>query len=289
MASISSARTTRSRSPREAQEVDAKVDTKVDAKVDAKVEQKKSKADNFRSQFDRRAGNATPIVDSRPKTGGVLAGLLGVNGPDALHKQFESDPEKLRTTRANKALKQLEAPAADHPYSVHVANVRKALEAQGLPSSAEGVRVHVVDGDPHHGGAVARTVSGPVGIAPGADLKLDFGRSFEKIGLSRAEIDRVNQRLWVNGGMSVEGVTELGMVQLERLVHQKRADLAHIVGSIPEGHDQTTIANFSYGQSPARLANSITADVVAGTKTQTLTSRATGRRATRQTRERAEP
>jgi subtilisin family serine protease len=190
------------------------------------------------------------------------AGLLGLTGGAAPKK----DPPTPRE-RAQRAINEAQPPPADHPYRQHVEGVHAQLQSENLPTDASGVRVKVVGDGPGHGEMVARAVGGKgSGIAPGADLSIQdqLGHDVRPPGFElNAREESFFQGPRDFAGEILEGkdvslseMTDFGARAQVGSVHDKRQELAQVRADQPDD-GKLTIANMSWGVSPARSAEGL--------------------------------
>ena len=144
---------------------------------------------------------------------------------------------------------------ADHPYVAHIAAIRSELEARGLKSNAEGVKVIVVEPNfSPHAGAVLRTIVDPVvGLAPGAEtLLITPDGEYDQEG--EDALDRIiAARKGIRAGDAPS--TRLAVDYAILAMLQR----AHDVREVRRLHDgQSTIfANMSYGRTAFSVAKKI--------------------------------
>jgi len=206
------------------------------------------------------ANSAALKLAARP-TLPMSAGLIGLTGG----KPPPPPPPQQRAAHANTSLA---APPADHPYSKHIADVQSRLAAKDLPTTAEGVRVRVVGDQPGHGDAVTRTIGGPVGIAPNADLGLAYQRDRGSSSLKRTpqEAERMEtakalQRNVQAGTATVDESVQLSLGFGEEMLQRKRTELQGVRDELPKD-GKTSIVNMSWGMSAATLADRVAQDAL---------------------------
>ncbi len=194
-----------------------------------------------------------------PPNGGMpgLGGVFGAPMPQVA-------PEG--TERARAALQSGAQPAADHPMMVHTNQVREGLAAEGLPTSAEGVQVHVLGENPFspdpaerdHGPQITRAIAGPAGPAQGAEVHLANPRQgpfFPPPGATmESQTARINREISVsNGTASYDQAMQHGVDRMEGMVHNSATELQQLRERLPADRTpRTVMASMSWGQSPFR-------------------------------------
>ncbi len=156
-------------------------------------------------------------------------------------------------------------------YVRYVDQARQALAAAGLPTSAEGVTVRVVDflEDGYinaHGSQVARVVGGAYGFAQNCDLRLDathislpvdkfvadWGERLQLSDDQRARCAQFGQAPQAMRAGTLTDPAELGQSLVNYLIqgiHRRRADIADTVAN-KDPHGPVAILNMSYGYVP---------------------------------------
>jgi subtilisin family serine protease len=147
-------------------------------------------------------------------------------------------------------------PSPSHPQMLHTADVRAQLKAQGLPVDASGVDVHVVGDSPDHGAAVVRTIAGPVGLAPGAEVTLS-PRMPDALGVrlpdDEARGEHAIAHLSARTGMASSQQLRMWAVDaLEAAYTQPKQELDYLVAHARQD-GQTKIVNMSWGHSQDAL------------------------------------
>jgi subtilisin family serine protease len=210
--------------------------------------------------------NAPAGASSTPSWASLLGGLRtfaatsllvplrdGASSTSAATRGATANPNDRQ--RAQDALKAGPTPPASHPRMQHLKQVQEALKKEGLPTTADGVRVHVVGDSAEHGGIVARTIAGPIGLAQGADLTLSEKMpdpATEKLG-EEASMEHSLANLSVKtGGATSQELKTWAVDALEAAYTQPKAELDYLVAHAPQD-GQTQIVNMSWGQSEDAL------------------------------------
>lgn len=168
---------------------------------------------------------------------------------DALKLEVD---RSLDLARAQGALKGSPAVPNKDSHAQHVAQVRSDLKKQGLPTSAKGVTVMVIGGenDPEHAKAVARTVSGPVGLAKDAEVRLQAdGQHRSKFIASHRYTTEVKAKEARGSTANVNDLAKLGIAHLESEMDTATEQIRAAHNSLPRD-GKTRIANVSWGLTP---------------------------------------
>lgn len=208
-------------------------------------------ASNLRELFDMLFGPARAL----PEAGGDLLVLLK-DGPGRAPKQAAAPAHPTDQQRAAEALKTGQTPPAAHPRMQHVNDVRERLQKQGLPTDAAGVRVYVVGDSPGHGDMVVRTIAGPAGLAPRADVSLSEKLPdpyTSRLPDDGVRMEHVDANLSVKLGQADSAQLKMWAVDaLEAAYTQPKAELDYLVAHAPKD-GQTKIVNMSWGNSEEAL------------------------------------
>jgi hypothetical protein len=180
---------------------------------------------------------------------GGKAGLgMGTALPEGL---FDLSPE----SNANMALMATTPPDPSSPYTQWVDDVRGKLEEKGLPTSAEGVRVRVIDTGRTHGHSCTRAVAGPNGFGRGADI--GFSTPLKPLELpdgyqvTEGEPGHIVQRefrfdRFVTGKANLdETVTVMGDFS-KNVLYLRRKELQRVRNEAKERGDPVTLVNMSW-------------------------------------------
>lgn len=179
-----------------------------------------------------------------------LGGLLGPNEPLTGDERVAA-----ARARAQGVIDSAPTPDADHPVMAQTLAIREGLAAEGLPTAAPDVQVHLLgepnpwDPDSYHGPMVARSVSGPVGLGQDAQLYLHDATEWR---LTDPEAVARGERVGA-GEAGLEETLTWGVDRAERIVDRTTTELERLRTDLPES-DQVRVASMSYGQSPRRLA-----------------------------------
>jgi hypothetical protein len=170
---------------------------------------------------------------------------------DALRAEIELAANRARVSGA---LGQGPKVATSDPHAQHVASVRAELKKEGLPTSAKGVVVHVIEqDDAAHAAAVIRTVAGGVGLAQGADVRLQHGTHQSKHLDAHPVVLDLQRREGGPARPTMRDYAKLGAVLNEATLVAAREEIRSIRQDLTPG-GKTQIANLSWGASPQRSA-----------------------------------
>lgn len=175
-----------------------------------------------------------------PMQAPATATIWTPSAPRATRQPEPQDPGLVPRAAITGGLATAPRPAPTHPYVRYVDGLRSALQARGLPTRADGVRIMVVGEPPSNTGGlsehavqIARTINGPVGLAPGAviDVLIDEYHDFPS---KTVHASRVSQ---------LAPVAEA--VVLNELAIRRR-QMAEVVRRAP-ADGSTTLVNISNG------------------------------------------
>ena len=205
------------------------------------------------------------------QAGSVGSGFEPVDA-DVSAKPGAGKAAPLNTPQKAAAEALAKAPKVDpkDPYAQHITGVRAELKKQGLPTSAEGVRVFVIgEQDAAHGPSVVRTVAGQsTGLAPGADVQLS-GRSTSVEGLMnadprKAEFDKIHAKI-KKGTASLDDLATQGVIGADANLSAMRVSISEARARLPKPPDgKATVVNMSWGESAHRLAEQLAQKVTNG-------------------------
>jgi len=144
-------------------------------------------------------------------------------------------------------------------YSNHIAEVRLQLDSKSLPSSAKGVTVFVIGEDKgsSHEQAIARTISGPLGLAQGADVQLRTTGAYGKY------IDAHPATRGWGPQPPLWQYAQLGVAQLEADLHAVREEIKAVRSTVP-ADGRTRIVSMSWGKDIATVAGELAMRVAPG-------------------------
>ncbi len=189
-------------------------------------------------------------------------------------------PPQTPAQRARAELTAISAPAASHPRMQHAKDVRDQLAAEGLPTDATGVNVYVVGDSVDHGAMVARTVSGPIGLAPGADLELSGpmpSGGWDKLTAEERTDMNVRTLSVKTGSAGVDELKGWAVDALESAYLAPKAELEYLVQNAP--HDgETKIVNMSWGSSEEALVQEATRAAIDSASTSPLVEQCNAQR-----------
>lgn len=206
---------------------------------------------------------ASPAPASEKPGLGVKAGVLALApgqglGLADLFTVPAADRDHGRS-RAQAALGNSAPPRPDHPLVLHTQHVRERLAAEGLPTSAGGVEIHVLGEDARHpnpkarehGPQVARAVAGPTGLGQGAEVFLP-----DPVRPPSAPEAAVRAQALRAGTLDLKDTLQLGVDRLVEPVDTARVELQSLRERVP-ADGKTRIANMSWGQSIQRVGTEL--------------------------------
>lgn len=163
--------------------------------------------------------------------------------------------------RAQLALSRGQPVEFDSEYIDRIKALREKLQAAGLPTSAEGVPVMVIDSDTH-GDATTRTIaSEQYGVAPGADVAYyDMAEVELSVSARFKSKDKLLSALYTSASNkgydkpSIEAWYERTTTRFLAGYHQTLGMVEHAAAVAPKG--KTSIANISMGTSIRDFAES---------------------------------
>ncbi|WP_157267881.1 S8 family serine peptidase [Azohydromonas aeria] len=205
------------------------------------------------AQLEQALQGITPAGAAAADGGSPLIQLR--SGPQEAPGAPQPDPRSDRQ-RALDAVNAGGKPPPTHPHMQHAADVRARLQAQGLPTEASGVDVHVVGDSPDHGASVVRTIAGPVGLAPGAEVTLS-PRMADALGVrlpdDEARAEHAIAHFSARTGMASSQQLKMWAVDaLEAAYTQPRQELDFLVAHARQD-GQSKIVNMSWGMSQDAL------------------------------------
>jgi hypothetical protein len=139
-------------------------------------------------------------------------------------------------------------------YANHVAQVQSNLYSQGLPTSAKGVQVFVVESLDQHADAVKRTISGMHGLGKDADVMLKSSSRHDRKYFDEHHDGKTR---------TIEECASFGLVSLAANLHAMRQEIKGLRDQVP-ADGKTRIVNMSWGQDTATLAPQIAKKVPVG-------------------------
>ncbi len=173
-------------------------------------------------------------------------------GVDNVSDAYERS-EKDSVARGAAVVKAAPAVVATDEHAQHVAQVRKDLAAQKLPTSAKGVAVIVVGevAGSAHGDTVTRTIAGPTGLAKDAAVHLRKSGQFEGKYLdTNADMKAIKAS---KAPLTVADYGKMGAAQAEASMYAAREEIKAINKGLP-ADGKTRIASLSWGKSVNRIA-----------------------------------
>jgi hypothetical protein len=221
-----------------------------------------------------RAAGPDKMIDRPADYEKLFALLDGIDTSDNAPASFETTDRRGQPTVTGKVYEALKAEielnanrarvrgalggaprvANTDPHAQHVAAVRAQLKKDGLPTSAKGVTVHVVEQSSRaHAEEVIRTVAGPVGLAQGADVRLARG-THQSTYLKTHPVALELQRLEAGTTKpTMRDYAKMGAALSEATLVAAREEIRSIRQNLTLG-GKTQIANLSWGTSPQRNA-----------------------------------
>lgn len=200
-----------------------------------------------------RAGPTTTSPTPDPETAARWAARLSRARPPEPH-----DPGLAPRREIIAGLETAPRPHPTHIYTRYVEGLRSELQAQGLPTRADGVRIMVVGEPPRqvavgepprrtggladHTVEIARTISGPVGLAPGAviDVLLDGNHD-----------DSLSANIH---GSRLSQLAPVAEALVLNVLAKRRREIDAVVSRAP-ADGRTTLASISNGTSLISVAN----------------------------------
>lgn len=142
-----------------------------------------------------------------------------------------------------------------YSHAHHVAQVQSDLYAKGLPTSAKGVQVFVVESvtaDRPHAEAVKRTVSGTNGLGKGADVVLKGTANHQDVYIkAHPDLKHIDMT-----DPSIRERAAIGVANLEATLYAIREEIKGVRDIVP-ADGKTRIVNLSWGREIATVANDL--------------------------------